>query len=201
MNPSQRVAVVTGANRGLGLEVCRQLAARGLTVVLTSRDAGQGERHGNPGLAGGAMLANEFIRLPYQFMAQVPPWVPRWGRNTKISSATPTGGPSWSWARCRRCRCSTRGCRWTPRSRTTGAFRWRGCPVRGIRTPSKSAASSPDKAEAWLKEAGAVQTWKRRPPQALSGGQHQAGTAGWATIRRPRWWTAIAGCTTWTTCT
>ena len=24
--------------------------------------------HGNPGLAGGGMLANEFIRLPYQFM-------------------------------------------------------------------------------------------------------------------------------------
>ena len=44
MNPSQRVAVVTGANRGLGLEACRQLAARGLTVVLTSRDAGKGER-------------------------------------------------------------------------------------------------------------------------------------------------------------
>jgi len=32
------------------------------------------------------------------------------------------------------------------------------------------------KAEAWLKEAGAVQTWKRTPPKSLSGGQHQAGT-------------------------
>src|SRR5207344_2619171 len=39
--------------------------------------------HGNPGLAGGAMLANEFIRLPYQFMAQVPPWIPRWGLEHK----------------------------------------------------------------------------------------------------------------------
>jgi NAD(P)-dependent dehydrogenase (short-subunit alcohol dehydrogenase family) len=44
MNSSQRVAVVTGANRGLGLETCRQLAARGLTVVLTSRDADKGEQ-------------------------------------------------------------------------------------------------------------------------------------------------------------
>lgn len=36
------VAVVTGANRGLGLEVCRQLAARGLRVVATARDAEAG---------------------------------------------------------------------------------------------------------------------------------------------------------------
>ncbi|MFY9825371.1 MAG: SDR family oxidoreductase [Thermoanaerobaculia bacterium] len=36
--PSQRVAVVTGGNRGIGLEVCRQLAALGLKVVLAARD-------------------------------------------------------------------------------------------------------------------------------------------------------------------
>lgn len=36
------VAVVTGGNRGLGLETCRQLAARGLRVVLASRDVEQG---------------------------------------------------------------------------------------------------------------------------------------------------------------
>lgn len=33
-----RVALVTGANRGLGLETCRQLLGRGLRVVLTGRD-------------------------------------------------------------------------------------------------------------------------------------------------------------------
>ena len=34
---AQRVAVVTGANRGLGLETCRQLASEGFRVVLTAR--------------------------------------------------------------------------------------------------------------------------------------------------------------------
>jgi NAD(P)-dependent dehydrogenase (short-subunit alcohol dehydrogenase family) len=31
------VVVVTGGNRGIGLEICRQLAARGVRVVLTAR--------------------------------------------------------------------------------------------------------------------------------------------------------------------
>jgi NAD(P)-dependent dehydrogenase (short-subunit alcohol dehydrogenase family) len=39
----ERVAIVTGANRGIGLEVTRQLAHLGYTVVLGSRDPGKGE--------------------------------------------------------------------------------------------------------------------------------------------------------------
>ncbi len=37
-----RTAIVTGGNRGIGLEVCRQLARRGLRVVLASRNLERG---------------------------------------------------------------------------------------------------------------------------------------------------------------
>jgi NAD(P)-dependent dehydrogenase (short-subunit alcohol dehydrogenase family) len=38
-----KVAVVTGGNRGLGLEACRQLARAGAKVILASRDPEKGE--------------------------------------------------------------------------------------------------------------------------------------------------------------
>ncbi|XP_056174425.1 salutaridine reductase-like [Syzygium oleosum] len=37
-----RVAVVTGANKGIGLEICKQLASNGVFVVLTARDVNRG---------------------------------------------------------------------------------------------------------------------------------------------------------------
>jgi len=40
----QRLAVVTGANRGIGREIARQLALRGLQVLITCRDEDKGRQ-------------------------------------------------------------------------------------------------------------------------------------------------------------
>jgi len=40
---SSRTALVTGGNRGIGFEVCRQLAAREYRVILTARDLSKAE--------------------------------------------------------------------------------------------------------------------------------------------------------------
>src|SRR5690349_18266367 len=39
----QRIALVTGANRGIGLEICRELAQEGLHVIVTARDEAKGQ--------------------------------------------------------------------------------------------------------------------------------------------------------------
>ena len=51
--------LVTGANRGLGLEVCRQLGQKGFRVVLTARDARQGR-------AAAERLATEKIDVAFR---------------------------------------------------------------------------------------------------------------------------------------
>jgi NAD(P)-dependent dehydrogenase (short-subunit alcohol dehydrogenase family) len=44
MKQEPLVALVTGANRGMGLETCRALAERGYHVILTSRDQRMGQK-------------------------------------------------------------------------------------------------------------------------------------------------------------
>ena len=44
MTASAEVALVTGSNKGIGLEIVRQLAGRGMTVFLAARDPGRRDR-------------------------------------------------------------------------------------------------------------------------------------------------------------
>jgi choline dehydrogenase-like flavoprotein len=132
--------------------------------------------HGNPGLRGGAMLANEFIRLPIQALGSLPPGTPRWGKGHKdamrqyyrhtIAVQGPTQEmPLWD-----------SRVQLDPKVRD----RW-GIPVlriSGDKHPHtiEIGTAMTFKAEAWLKEAGAVRTWRKTPGRGVSGGQHQAGT-------------------------
>jgi NAD(P)-dependent dehydrogenase (short-subunit alcohol dehydrogenase family) len=55
MTENARIALVSGGNRGIGLEICRQLADRGLTVILGSRDEESG-RTAAEGLSGDVVV-------------------------------------------------------------------------------------------------------------------------------------------------
>jgi choline dehydrogenase-like flavoprotein len=134
--------------------------------------------HGLPnGLRGGAMIANEFIRLPYLFARNgIAPGTPRWGVEHKrfvrkyYKRNMSVKGPVQEMPV------------FDSRVEVDAAVKdaW-GIPVARIsghrhphdREVGKFIAS---KAEQWLKEAGATRTWQTLRGDGVSGGQHQAGT-------------------------
>ncbi len=132
--------------------------------------------HGNPGLAGGGALSNEFIRLPYHLASLRPPGVPRWGAAHKefmrkyYRRSLAVHGPVQEMP------VFDSRVQVDPRVRDA----W-GIPVArlsGTNHPHtiEVARFVANRAEAWLKEAGATTTWLKLPGRGLSGGQHQAGT-------------------------
>jgi choline dehydrogenase-like flavoprotein len=168
---------------GRNLQSHTYSGAAGLFDFDTYDDLGPGAQiaicdynHGNPGLAGGAMLANEFIRLPYQFLGYVPAFVPSWGRAHKewvrnaFRRSVAVMGPTQEMPV------------FDARVQVDPKVKdhW-GIPVArlsGGKHPHsiEIARFMIEKAEAWLRAAGATRTWRRQPARGLSGGQHQAGT-------------------------
>ncbi len=156
--------------------------ATGLFDFDTYDDIGPGANiaicdynHGNPGLRGGAMLANEFIRLPIQAV-DMPPNGVRWGKAHKdfmrkaYRRTIRIMGPTQEMPV------------FDSRVQLDPVVKdfW-GMPVAqlsGYRHAHTVEISNvmATKAEAWLKEAGAIQTWLNLSGRDLSGGQHQAGT-------------------------
>ena len=132
--------------------------------------------HGNSGLKGGAMLANEFIRLPIHVWSGLPPGTPRWGAAHKqamrayYKRTAIVMGPTQEMPMAE------------SRVQVDAKVRDRwGLPVArlsGDRHPHtlEIGRVMAGKAGLWLKEAGAVRTWPMLPGRGVSGGQHQAGT-------------------------
>jgi len=54
---TQRVVLITGSNRGIGLETARQLARRGFHAVIAARDEGRGRQTAEGIRAGGGMAS------------------------------------------------------------------------------------------------------------------------------------------------
>ena len=132
--------------------------------------------HGNKGLIGGGMLANEFIRLPYQFVGWRPPGAPRWGLAHKQYMRQSYRRSSGVMGPVQEMPVFESRVQVDPKVKDY----W-GIPVArlsGHRHPNDRVVAKflSSKAEAWLKEAGAKTTWTFLPGTGLSGGQHQAGT-------------------------
>jgi len=168
---------------GRNLQGHAYAGAYGLMETDTYDDLGPGAsiaicdyNHGNPGLVGGAMLCNEFIRLPIHVAMLRPPGVPVWGAAHKafirdhFNRWMAVQGPVQEMP--------VFEARLELDPRVVDAW---GIPVArlsGARHPNdlEVAKYISGKAAAWLKEAGATTTWPKLPGKGLSGGQHQAGT-------------------------
>jgi choline dehydrogenase-like flavoprotein len=132
--------------------------------------------HGNPGVRGGGMLANEFIRLPYQFARVRPDGAARWGLAHKafqkkyFKRSISVIGPVQEMP--------VFESRVELDPAVKDAWDIPVARISGHRHPDDIEVGRflAGKAEAWLKATGATETWLRIPGAGVSGGQHQAGT-------------------------
>jgi choline dehydrogenase-like flavoprotein len=133
--------------------------------------------HGTPGLVGGGMLANEFIRLPIQMVDRMPQGTPRWGLGHKQAMRRfykrniAVMGPTQQ--------IPSADARVTLDPNIRDQY---GIPVVRISGnvhphTFEIGEKQAQRAEAWLKEAGAIATeLSGGRPEVVQAGQHQAGT-------------------------
>jgi len=133
--------------------------------------------HGTPGLCGGGMLANEFIRLPIHMVGRMPPGTPSWGLAHKQAMrhwhkrSIIIMGPTQQIP-------SANG-RITVDASVRDRFGLPVARIEGNVHPHTFDIGDVQarRAEAWLKEAGAINTSQMAwHPDSVSAGQHQAGT-------------------------
>jgi choline dehydrogenase-like flavoprotein len=168
---------------GRNLQGHAYVGAWGISPEETYEEAGPGAsvgisdfNHGNPGLVGGGLLANDFIVLPNMFCSVRPPGEPRWGKAHKdfqrhnFKRFVRVGGPVQEMPN------------FSARVAVDPAIKdaW-GIPVcrlSGSRHPNdlKVGEFMSEKAAAIIKEMGATVVCRRNVSLILSGGQHQAGT-------------------------
>jgi len=155
---------------GLLEEALYEEAGPGATLALCDFN------HGNAGLVGGGMLANEFIPLPYLFCNQRPPGEPRWGKVHKdfqrhqYKHLVRIQGPVQE--------IPNFAARVSVDPVVKDAWGIPVCRLEGVRHPNDLLVGEflSRKAESILAEMGATRTWRSVPGLGLSGGQHQAGT-------------------------
>jgi choline dehydrogenase-like flavoprotein len=149
----------------------QSLLGPGVSVATTQFN------HGNPGVIGGAMLANDFVKLPLIFWRQsLPPDTPRWGlANLRAMRALFRRG------------IDVRGpVQEIPSPDSRVALDPSVRDLLGLPVARLSGATHPEtirtaefirqRAEDWLRASGAERVWSWPAERKFSAGQHQAGT-------------------------
>jgi choline dehydrogenase-like flavoprotein len=133
--------------------------------------------HGNEGIRGGAMLANEFVRLPYLFARSMhPPKSATWGREHKdrqrkfYKRSMAVQGPIQEMP------VFSNGVELDPKRKDAFGVPLLRLTGRRHEEDLRTAKFIAAKAEALLKAAGATETFLKLPGVSTSFGQHQAGS-------------------------